>query len=148
MTSADDDLRFGNLLDRLPAKLADEALEVLAEAPNLRIERIVSRGHASPDGVWYDQPQAEFVVLISGAAHLEFADSGEIRELKAGDYLAIPARCRHRVAWTTSDEATVWLAVHYGSCREPAAQTRGRGARTAAMAIPKIRAEIGPALGL
>lgn len=114
MTPQDAQPRFGNLLERLPAKLAEEALEVLAEAEHVRIERIISRGHASPDGMWYDQPQAEFVLLVSGEAHLEFADSGEIRELKAGDYLVLPAHCRHRVAWTTSEAATVWLAVHYG----------------------------------
>jgi cupin 2 domain-containing protein len=109
-----EELTVGNLLARLPARLSDEALEVLAEAGNVRIERIISLGHASPEGVWYDQPQAEFVVLIAGEAHVEFEGESQPRELKPGDYLVIPAHCRHRVAWTTSDEPSVWLAVHYG----------------------------------
>jgi cupin 2 domain-containing protein len=29
-----------------------------------------------------------------------------------GDWLEIPARCRHRVAWTDPNQETVWLAVH------------------------------------
>jgi cupin 2 domain-containing protein len=105
---------IGNLLSNLPATLADEALEVLAEASDIRIERIVSRGHASPAGMWYDQPQTEFVVLIAGEAHLEFEGEAHPRELRAGDFLTIPAHCRHRVAWTTLETPTVWLAVHYG----------------------------------
>jgi cupin 2 domain-containing protein len=64
--------------------------------------------------VWYDQPQAEFVVLIAGEAHVEFEGESLPRELKPGDYLLIPAHCRHRVAWTSSDEPSVWLAVHFG----------------------------------
>jgi cupin 2 domain-containing protein len=104
----------GNLLAHLPVKLADEALEVLAEAKDVRIERIVSRGQASPEGVWYDQPQTEFVVLLAGEAHLRFESEPKPRELKPGDYLVIPAHCRHQVVWTTLDEPSVWLAVHYG----------------------------------
>jgi cupin 2 domain-containing protein len=109
-----EELTAGNLLAHLPARLSDEALEVLAETGNVRIERIVSLGHASPEGVWYDQPQAEFVVLIAGEAHVEFEGESLPRELKPGDYLLIPAHCRHRVAWTSSDEPSVWLAVHFG----------------------------------
>ena len=34
-------------------------------------------------------------------------------EMKPGDFVNIPAHKRHRVEWTTPDEPTVWLAVHY-----------------------------------
>ncbi len=105
----------GNLLANLPIESADEALEVLAEAKDIRIERIISRGHALPDDVWYDQPQSEFVVLLSGEAHLQFEGEPEPRMLVVGDFLVIPAHCRHRVAWTTLDEPSVWLAIHYDS---------------------------------
>ena len=115
MTESQEKPVAGNLLSHLPARLAQESLEVLAEAGDVRIERIISLGHASPEGVWFDQPQAEFVVLISGEAHVEFEGEAQPRELKPGDYLAIPAHCRHRVAWTTLDAPTVWLAVHYGN---------------------------------
>jgi cupin 2 domain-containing protein len=113
VTPASNNPVFGNLLEHLPAAIADEAFETLAEARSVRIERITSRGHASRDGFWYDQPQAEFVVLVSGEAHLEFEGDEQIYELKPGDHVTIPARCRHRVAWTTSESPTIWLAVHY-----------------------------------
>jgi cupin 2 domain-containing protein len=103
-------MRGTNLFADLPASLPDEIIETLLEAKNLRIERIVSRGHASPPGFWYDQDRQEFVVLLKGAARLRF-EEGEF-EMKPGDYVNILAHRRHRVEWTTPDEPTVWLAIH------------------------------------
>jgi cupin 2 domain-containing protein len=103
---------MNNLFADLPAQLPEELVETLREAPGLRIERVVSCGHASPDGFWYDQPHSEFVVLLSGRARLRFED-GPI-ELIPGSYLDIPAHRRHRVEWTDPAGPTVWLAVHYG----------------------------------
>lgn len=113
MSEAHDPIGVGNLLANLPSDLAQETLEVLAEAQDIRIERIVSRGHASPDDFWFDQPLTEFVVLLTGEAHVQFEGEPAPRELKPGDYLIIPARIRHRVAWTTLETPSVWLAVHY-----------------------------------
>jgi cupin 2 domain-containing protein len=53
----------GNLLAALPARLDAEQIIVLLEYENLRIERIVSTGQASPPGFWYDQPWAEWVLV-------------------------------------------------------------------------------------
>lgn len=103
---------MGNLFHDMPETLDDEWFETLTELPGLRIERIVSTGQASPPGFWYDQPDDEWVVLLSGAAGLRFADEDAPRELKPGDWLLIPARRRHRVEWTAADQRTVWLAVH------------------------------------
>lgn len=105
-----------NLLSNVPTDLSDEVFETLLAADNVRIERIVSQGHASPEGFWYDQDQHEWVVVLHGAARLQFEN--EVIELVSGDCVNIPAHRRHRVEWTTPDEATIWLAVHYGSaCR-------------------------------
>lgn len=101
-----------NLFADLPARLPDELVTTLLEAADVRIERIVSHGHASPDGFWYDQPQGEWVLVLTGAARLRFED--ETLDMKPGDFVNIPARKKHRVEWTTPDEPTVWLAVHYG----------------------------------
>ena len=101
-----------NLFTDLPSNLPDELFTTLLEADNLRIERIVSHGHASPEGFWYDQDQHEWVLVLEGAARLSI--EGESKELKAGDYINIPAHQKHRVEWTTPDEPTVWLAVFYG----------------------------------
>lgn len=102
-----------NLFAQLPPQLPDELFQVLAEGSGARVERIVSRGHASPNGFWYDQPQAEFVLLIRGAARLQFEANGEEVALGPGDYLLIQPHQRHRVQWTTPAELTIWLAVHF-----------------------------------
>jgi cupin 2 domain-containing protein len=102
-----------NLLLPLPDAQAAEVVEALHERPGLRIERIVSRGQASPPGFWYDQPEGEWVVLLTGAARLRFADESEPRALFPGDWLDIAPHRRHRVEWTDPDHSTVWLAVFY-----------------------------------
>lgn len=98
---------------QIPAQLPAELMETLARSEHVRIERIVSRGHVSPPGFWYDQEWHEFVLLVSGRARLAFADAPLDTELAPGDWLAIPAHARHRVEWTDPEQDTVWLAVHY-----------------------------------
>lgn len=101
-----------NLFHDLPTILPDELYTTLLNAAPVRIERIVSNGQASPDGFWFDQDHHEWVVALSGAASLQFED--QTIEMKPGDFVNIPAHKKHRVEWTTPDEPTVWLAVHYG----------------------------------
>jgi cupin 2 domain-containing protein len=101
-----------SLFSGLTQKLPDELITTLLDVDTVRIERIVSHGHKSPDGFWYDQDQHEWVVVLLGAARLRFED--ETVEMKPGDFVNIPAHKKHRVEWTTPDEPTVWLAVHYG----------------------------------
>jgi cupin 2 domain-containing protein len=89
-----------------------EQVELLLTTPTFRLERIVSAGHVSPPGFWYDQDEHEWVCLLSGAATLE-VEGGEPVELKAGSTHLLPARTRHRVAWTSPTEPTVWLALFF-----------------------------------
>ncbi len=103
----------GNLLADLPATLAGEDLRALLTTPDLRIERIVSTGQASPPGFWYDQDWAEWVLVLAGQAGLLIEGEAAPRVLEPGSYLHLPAHCRHRVAWTSTEMPTVWLAVHY-----------------------------------
>ena len=106
-------VRAGNLGEGLPAPpLAGELTETLCHLPGLRIERIVSTGQATPDGEWYDQDSDEWVLLVAGAARLLIDGEDRERELAAGDWLLLPAHCRHRVTWTERDPPTVWLAIH------------------------------------
>jgi cupin 2 domain-containing protein len=102
-----------NLFSNIPDDLPNELLETLIDADSLRIERIVSNGHASPEGFSYDQEQHEWVVVLKGTARLRFDDDDKLVEMGPGDYVNIPAHKRHRVEWTTPDAPTVWLAVHY-----------------------------------
>jgi cupin 2 domain-containing protein len=103
----------GNLFTNIPADLTEELIEILAAADDIRVERIVSRGHASPSGFWYDQATNEFVVLLKGSAGLAFEGRDELLEMKAGDYINIPAHLKHRVEWTDADQDSIWLAIHY-----------------------------------
>ncbi len=108
------DAKVTNLVSDIPVDLPDELLETLLDAESVRVERIVSQGHASPKGFWYDQEQHEWVVVLKGAARLRFEDDDDVLEMGPGDYVNILAHRRHRVEWTTPEEPTVWLAVHYG----------------------------------
>jgi cupin 2 domain-containing protein len=103
---------MANVFENIPPNLPDELFATLLDADGVRVERIVSHGHASPDGFWYDQDRHEWVMVLKGAARLRFED--EAIELRPGDCVNIPAHRKHRVEWTTPDEPTVWLAVHYG----------------------------------
>ena len=94
--------------------LPEELIETLLDANNVRIERITSHGHASPEGFWYDQEQNEWVVVLQGRATLRFENDEPPVDMEPGDFVNIPAHRRHRVDWTTADEPTVWLAVYYG----------------------------------
>lgn len=106
-------LARGSLRDGLPATLRQELVSVLACSAGVRIERIVSRGHSSPEGFWYDQDEDEFVLLVSGAARIEVVWCGEIA-LEGGDWIDLPRHVRHRVTWTAPDRDTFWLAVFRG----------------------------------
>jgi cupin 2 domain-containing protein len=102
---------IANLLAQLPSRADDEIVEPLLERPGLRLERIVSWGHATPVGQWYDQEQEEWVMVLSGAARMRIQGKGEYA-LGPGDSVLLPAHCRHRVEWTDPDAPTVWLALH------------------------------------
>ena len=107
-------MMISNLFKEIPDKFSDEFFQTIVSRPGIKIERIVSRGHCSPDGFWYDQDGDEWVLLVRGNAALAFEDDPQLVALKPGDHLFIPAHQRHRVAWTSQTEDTIWLAVHMG----------------------------------
>jgi cupin 2 domain-containing protein len=106
-------LESGNIFAALPADLSDEQFTTLMSTQSVRIERIVSHGHVSPEGFWYDQDRAEWVVVLRGSAELVFEHDGAARLMGPGDYVHIPAHVRHRVSATDAHRPTVWLAVHH-----------------------------------
>ena len=108
-----------NLLSSLPRESHDELVDILATADGVRLERIISHGQASPDGFWYDQDEAEWVMVLAGRARLRMEDESSDRELIAGDSLYLPPHCRHRVTWTDPDRPTVWIALFIDSDRGP-----------------------------
>lgn len=100
-----------NLFSDIPAAGAGEIVDMLVQTRTCRLERILSFGQATPPGQWYDQSQDEWVVLLQGRAGLRF-EGEDVLELGPGDYIWIPAHCRHRVEWTYPNGPTVWLALH------------------------------------
>lgn len=99
-----------NLFNTQPAGIKTEQFISILRRPGFNLEYIVSHGQPSEPGFWYDQDDAEWVLLARGWAVLEF-ENGEPLELTTGDYLLIPAHCKHRVS-SCSDDA-VWLALHF-----------------------------------
>lgn len=107
---ADLELRLGRLTEDIPPLLPAELVTELAIGGTTRVERIVSRGHASPPDFWYCQDDDEFVLVVSGEAVLAVEGRPDVH-LTAGDWVDLPRGLRHRVAWTPPDRDTIWLAV-------------------------------------
>jgi cupin 2 domain-containing protein len=112
---------ISNILSALPPAGPDEAITTLLQAHGVRVARIVSHGQASPDGFWYDQQEAEWVLVLSGRARLTIEGEVQDRALGPGDSVFLPAHCRHRVAWTEPGAPTVWLAVFVDARLNPEA---------------------------
>jgi len=102
-----------NIFESLPDSPENEEFLTLASHAGVRIERIVSKGHVTPGGAWYDQAWAEWVLVAQGSAELTLENPDEIVRLDAGGSFFISAHRRHRVTWTDPARATVWLAVHW-----------------------------------
>jgi cupin 2 domain-containing protein len=102
-----------NLFADVPTELPEELVQILLNCATVRIERIISRGHKSPDGFWYDQETSEWVLLLDGAARLRIAGADDLVQLSPGSFINLPAHTRHRVEWTEPNQPTIWLAIHY-----------------------------------
>ncbi len=101
-----------NIFSDIPSQLPEELFECILKRDNIHIERIVSRGHVTSEGYWYDQDFDEWVILLQGQAVIVYEQDQMRIALKAGDYLLIPANVKHRVEWTMPEVDTVWLAIH------------------------------------
>lgn len=110
-----------SIFSTIPADLPVELETLLLSGRQFRLKRIVSRGHSTPPGEWYDQEQAEWVMLLSGSARLEYED-GQQLTLTPGDHLTISPHCRHRVAWTDPEVNCVWLALYFAEPQPPRRQ--------------------------
>jgi len=106
-------MNIKNIFSNIPRLLPNELFEILASSENCIIERIISKGHTTPDGKWYDQDKNEFVIILKGGAELLFEKDNKITKMKEGDYINIPSHSKHRVQKTSSHEETIWLAIHY-----------------------------------
>ena len=107
-------MKLKNIFNDIPRHMPEELMETLAEGENIRIERIISRGHTTPENKWYDQEESEFVLLLKGKAKIMFEKEGEI-SMQKGDWLVIPAHSRHRVTYTSTEEEAIWLTAFFTS---------------------------------
>lgn len=103
---------MNNIFKAIPETIEQEVFEDLLHSEGVRIERILSKGQASPETGWFDQAENEWVIVLQGAGIIGFEDGSEVR-LEAGDWLNIKAHRKHRVVWTNPNQVTVWLAVFY-----------------------------------
>jgi cupin 2 domain-containing protein len=106
-------LKAENIFSEIPGESGDELFETVIRTEGFKLERIISAGHRSPEGFWYDQEQEEWVILLRGRAGLRFEGEDEILEMNPGDYIHIRAHQRHRIEWTDPAGKTIWLAIHY-----------------------------------
>ena len=102
-----------NLFQDIPDHLDQELVEKLLAHDSFRIERIVSRGHASLPEFWYDHDEHEWVAVLTGKAQLQIEGEENPVTLGPGDTYDLPAHTKHRVAWTESNHDTIWLAVFW-----------------------------------
>jgi len=103
---------MNNIFDAIPNDIRDEVFDTLIDNTNIKIERIVSRGHHSSGSGWYEQDKNEWVIVLKGSAVLSFVDGSTVN-LMQGDYINLAAHQKHRVDWTEPAADTVWLAIHY-----------------------------------
>lgn len=101
-----------NIFKTIPKDLTDEIFETIVDGESIKIERIISLGHRSPEEGWYDQNLTEWVIVLQGEAKIQF-DNNDIFHLTKGDYLTIEAHQKHKVVWTEPDIETIWLAIHF-----------------------------------
>ncbi len=102
-----------NIFANMPGVFQGEVLEDILKTGHLKIERIISHGHSTEQGCWFDQVQNEWVIVLKGNAGLLFEGNDTVIEMGPGDYVNIPAHQKHRVEWTAPNAETVWLAIHY-----------------------------------
>lgn len=105
-------MKLSNIFAAIPTDLSSEVFEDIIKSPNIRVERIISKGQTTPDDNWYDQDEHEWVLVLEGKAILGFEDGHSVT-LNKGDYVNIPAHCKHKVSWTDPDQVTLWLAIFY-----------------------------------
>jgi cupin 2 domain-containing protein len=68
-----------NIFSSIPDDIQQELFQDILTTDNFKIERILSKGHSSPAGYWYDQDKSEWVILLKGSAGIRFEDQDYIQ---------------------------------------------------------------------
>jgi len=104
---------MNNLYENIPRDIPEEIFGTIFEKSGVRVERIISKGQATPPGEWLSQDKNEWVILLEGGAEISFEGEGGSQSMRPGDHLLIEPGKRHRVESTLSDKVTIWLAVYF-----------------------------------
>ena len=104
-----------NLFDDVPRELPAERIDVLLETPTLRLERLVSTGHATPPGEWYDADRDEWVVVLRGRARLRI--EGEAPTARSASAI---------ICCYAPTSATAWSGPRRRPCGWPSTIRRAR----------------------
>jgi cupin 2 domain-containing protein len=99
-----------------PTIAEGERFETILAGREWLIETISSAGHTTRAGEWYDQERDEWVLLMEGEATIAF-EGGAQKNLHGGDWVYLPAHCKHRVVSTSARPGCTWLAVHLTPAR-------------------------------
>jgi len=91
--------------------LLENYIDVL-NGNKFRLEKIISKGYKTPKTKWLSESVDEFVLLLKGKAEILF-ETGQIVELKEGDYLIIPSNTKHKVVKTSIRPLCYWLTIHF-----------------------------------
>jgi len=105
-------MQISNIFNNIPKNINKELFEDIISKDGIKIQRIVSQGHTTTENEWYDQENDEWVIVLQGGATISFEGQDDVH-LNVGDYINIPAHKKHRVSWTSENEKTIWIAVHY-----------------------------------
>jgi len=106
------EIKTNNFFDTPILKINKEQFTSLVKGKNFFTDKIISNGFKSPNDEWMSEEYEEWVILLKGRAKIEF-ENGEVLNLKAGDYLRIPANTKHRILYTSKKPFCYWLAIHF-----------------------------------
>ena len=108
-----------NLLNTAIPAAGEEVEHTLHQGSNWRLVLIASNQSRCPDGVWMNQSEQEWVMVLRGSARLQLTNPERVVDLSAGDHLFLPAHCRHRVERTDPDPGTLWVALIWNDPDDP-----------------------------
>ena len=95
-----------NLFEYDIPKIDSEIFTTILKHKNVEIKQIISNTLKTPQT--FCDNKDEFVVVLKGCAKIEI--NNEIKKLKAGDTLYIPANTKHTLLKTK--KIVVWLAIY------------------------------------
>jgi cupin 2 domain-containing protein len=91
---------------------ADEIFDNILTGKKFILERIISKGHSTPENQWLESKKEEWVILLKGKARILFQNGVKVK-LNEGDYILIPKNTKHKVIYTSKKPECFWLAIHY-----------------------------------